>query len=133
MVYSRKSPFEFLFFKGGEQTGHCRGADALTTRPQDAVDVVAGRGAALRWDKYIHATSVVMIDSVVALSVIMDPVRKSHTLSLVSRDCRLLSRTHLRAPVTIVDMVATRVAAVSNGEYPDVIVYSLTTSAVRRP
>jgi hypothetical protein len=131
MVYSRKSPYELLFYRRDELIGRCRGAEVLTTRPQDAVEIISGQGAALRWNKYVHSTSVILIDSTLALNVIMDPTRDSRTVDLITRDCRLVSRTQLTAPVTVVDKVAGRIAAVSNIEYPEVIVYTFTVSRKR--
>lgn len=125
LVYSRKSPFELSFYRDGVPVSRCRGADALTTRPQDAIAVVPGQGAALHWNRYIHSASVVLIDSALALNVIMDPTRDTRIVDLVTPQCRLVRRTVLATPVTIVDRVGTQVVAVSNVEYPEVIVYSL--------
>jgi hypothetical protein len=103
----------------------------LTTRPQDAIEVIRDKGAALHWNRFIHSASVVLIDSALALNVIMDPTRDRRIVDLVTRDCRLVRRTTLSAPITIVDRVGNRVAAVSNVEYPEVIVYSLKITRAR--
>lgn len=131
LVYSRKSPFELSFYRGNMPLARCRGSDALTTRPQDAIEVIRDKGAALHWNRYIHSASVVLIDSALALNVIMDPTRDRRIVDLVTRDCRLVRRTNLSAPITIVDRVGNRVAAVSNVEYPEVIVYSLKITRAR--
>ncbi|MGQ0765962.1 MAG: 6-bladed beta-propeller [Gemmatimonadota bacterium] len=125
LVYSRKSPYDVSFFRNGRLQGRCAGSAALTTRPEDVIEQVAGGAMQLHWSKFTHAVSIVLVGDGLAVNVIMDPANDSRIVDVVSSDCRLIRRTRLAAPVTIVDRMGDRVVAVSNVEFPEVIVYKL--------
>jgi hypothetical protein len=123
LVYSRKSPYELLFYSDGRLISTCRGSPSLTTRPADVVEFIPGQGTGLHWERYSHSASVVFIDSGLVINVIMDPARDRRVVDLVTSGCQLIRRTLLPAPLTIVDRVGNRLAAVSNVEFPEVVVY----------
>ena len=125
MVYSRKSPYELLFFSNGRAVSRCLGPDTMTTPPNEVVDIVPGRGAGLNWSRYRHSAAVLFVDTGLVLNVIMDPGYDARVVDLVTTECSLVRRSVMGAPITLVDSRGGRIAAVSNIEYPEVIVYEI--------
>ncbi|MEX0909336.1 MAG: 6-bladed beta-propeller [Gemmatimonadaceae bacterium] len=125
IVYSRKSPYEILVYDlAGRLQSRCTGDRAMTTAPETVVDQ-QDRGVRLNWRRYVHSSGVVALGAGVFANTISDPVRDTRVVDLLNRNCQLLRRTRLNAPVSIVDRRGSRVVAVSNLEFPEVIVYSM--------
>lgn len=125
IVYSRKSPYEILVYNlAGRLESKCVGDPNMTTRPEKVVDQQPG-GVRLNWQRFVHSSGVVALEAGVFANTIADPVRDARVVDLLDRDCRLLRRTRLDTPVNVVDRRGSRVVAVSNLEFPEVIVYTM--------
>lgn len=123
LVYTRKSPYELLFFNNEKTVSRCLGQKEMTSRPLDVINVIPGQGAGLQWQKYIHSSSVILVDTGLVINVILDPTQDQRIVDLVNSQCQLIRRTRMKAPITFVDRAGDRMAAVSNVEFPEVIVY----------
>lgn len=125
IVYSRKSPYEVLFYdSGGRLRTHCRGSGQMTTQPGDVVKREA-LSAELNWKRFVHSASIVALGRGMFINTIVDPTTNSRVVDLLRSDCTLIRRTRLNAPVTIVGRSGRQAIAVSNIEYPEIIVYEL--------
>ena len=122
-VYSVRSPYELWFFDpDGSARLRCVGQPDWTTRPAAVVERREG-GAALHWTRYMHSYNVVPVADGLVLNLVLDPAGDRAVMDLVSPDCTLLRRTTVPIPVTITAASGTRLAAVRNLEYPEVVVY----------
>ena len=123
IVYSVKSPYELWFFDlDGRARGRCAGPPGWTTAPQDVVRTT-DESASLEWKKYVHSQGIVALTEALVLNQVLDPVHDRAQLDLVTSDCRLLRRTTTDVPLNVTAGVGTRLVAVRNLEYPEVVVY----------
>jgi len=123
IVYTVKSPYEVWFFDlDGKTKGRCAGPRGWTTAPQDVV-MAADRSVRLDWLRYVHSENVVAVNASLALNQVLDPVNDRAVLDLVTADCRLLRRTTLDVPLNVTAGVGSRLVAVRDLEYPEVVVY----------
>ncbi|HEX8245991.1 MAG TPA: 6-bladed beta-propeller [Longimicrobium sp.] len=123
IVYSVKSPYEVWFFGAdGQPRGRCRGPAGWTTDPAAVVRTTAN-ATSLEWQRYVHSENVVALSAGLVLNQILDPVNDRAVLDLLTADCRLLRRTTLDVPLNVTAGVGTRLVAVRNLEYPEVVVY----------
>jgi hypothetical protein len=123
IVYSVKSPYELWFFDlDGTPRSRCQGDRGWTTSPASVVENRGG-STALNWDGYIHSYNVVSLGSGLFLNLVLDPESDRTTMDLVTADCRLLRRTVTQAPLVVMKTSGSRMVAVRNLEYPEVLVY----------
>jgi 6-bladed beta-propeller len=123
IVYSVKSPYELWFFDlDGRTRGRCAGQPGWTTAPQDVVRSTDA-SVSLEWKKYVHSEGVVALTEALVLNQVLDPVHDRAQLDLVTADCRLLRRTTTDVPLNVTSGVGTRLVAVRNLEFPEVVVY----------
>ncbi|WP_420127740.1 6-bladed beta-propeller [Longimicrobium sp.] len=123
IVYSVKSPYELWFF-GLDGTPHsrCQGQREWTTSPASVVETGGGR-TALNWDGYTHSYNVVSLGNGLYLNLVLDPESDRTTMDVITADCRLLRRTVTQAPLMVLRTAGSRMVAVRNLEYPEVLVY----------
>jgi hypothetical protein len=125
LVYSNKSPYELDFYDlAGRVRGRCLGRPGWTT-PPDAVVIDSADAHLLRWGSYVHSTRVIALGNGLFANVVHDPRTRRDTIDLLTSDCRLLRRTPLDTPVTIVSRRGRRVAALRMLDYPEVVVYEM--------
>lgn len=123
IVYSTKSPYELWFFDlNGAPRHRCVGEREWTTSPA-AVVQDAGRGMALNWRGYTHSYNVVDLGGGRYLNLVLDPQSDRTTMDVVTAECRLLRRTVTQAPLMVMKTSGSRLVAVRNLEYPEVLVY----------
>jgi len=124
IVFSAKSPYELWFFsKDGTPLRRCVGRADWTSRPASVIER-RDRTAALDWASYVHSYNVVPLGDGLILNMILDPVRDRAVMDVVTPDCTLLRRTVTPTPLLITDAAGSRLVAVQNLEYPEVIVYA---------
>jgi len=125
IVYSIKSPYEiwFLDLAGRAQT-RCVGRMEWTTQPSQVVQVSQNQ-AALHWKQYIHSSAVLSLGQGLYLNQVLDPAGDRTRLDLLTADCRLLRRTTFDSPLNVVDASGSKLAAVRNLEFPEVLVYDV--------
>lgn len=123
IAYSSKSPYEILFFDiDGQQLGRCVGQKDWTTRPEDVV-TIREDGAGLNFGRFIHSSRIISLGDGLFLNTIHDPVNERRILDVMSRDCTIHRRQVLDVPLSIQTRRGTRLAAVRNLEYPELIIY----------
>jgi hypothetical protein len=128
LVYSNKSPYEVSFLDAaGRVRTRCIGRAGWTTPP---ADVVSDQGLArvMRWRDFVSVTRVVPLGGGFYLNVIHDPRTKRDTFDLLSSGCRLIRRTPLDAPVTVLSRAGNRIAGIRTLEYPEVVIYEFSVS-----
>jgi hypothetical protein len=125
IAYSTKSPYEiwFLDLAGRTQT-RCVGRKEWTTEPSQAIRVNQN-AAALQWGKYVHSSAILSLGGGLYLNQVLDPAGDRSRLDLVTADCRLLRRTTFNSPLHVVDASGSKLAAVRNLEFPEVLVYDV--------
>lgn len=122
-VYSTKSPYELWFFSPDGTTRHrCVGRRDWTTTPASVVERRDG-AAALQWQRYVHSYNVVPLGRGLVLNQVLDPSGDRTVMDVLTTDCTLLRRTTTPVPVMVTDASGSRLVAVRNLEYPEVIVY----------
>jgi hypothetical protein len=125
LAYSNKSPYQLEFYDAaGNLRSRCTGDPGWTT-PVTAVVRRTAQAQQLQWNRYVHASRILYVGGGRFLNVVVDPVANRRTLDLVTSDCRLLRRTVLPVPLTPTDRSGSRLVAVQNLEYPQVIVYDM--------
>lgn len=123
IVYSVKSPYELWFFGlDGTPRNRCEGERGWTTSPASVVQAGGGR-MALNWKRYTHSYNVVSLGSGLYLNLVLDPESDRTTMDVITADCRLLRRTVTQAPLMVLRTSGSRMVAVRNLEYPEVLVY----------
>ena len=73
--------------------------------------------------KYIHSSAVLSLGRGLYLNQVLDPAGDRTRLDLLTADCRLLRRTTFDSPLNVVDAHGSKLAAVRNLEFPEVLVY----------
>ncbi len=123
LVYSAKSPYEVWFLDLAGRAGtRCVGRTEWTTRPSQAVRV-SQNATNLQWEKYIHSSAVLSLGRGLYLNQVLDPAGDRTRLDLLTADCRLLRRTTFDSPLNVVDASGSKLAAVRDLEFPEVLVY----------
>lgn len=123
IVYTVKSPYEVWFFDlDGTPRLRCEGERGWTTSPASVVESRAG-ATALNWKRYTHSYNVVSLGPGLFLNLVLDPESDRTTMDVITPDCRLLRRTVTQAPLMVLRTSGSRMVAVRNLEYPEVLVY----------
>lgn len=123
IVYSAKSPYEVWFLDLAGRAGtRCVGRPEWTTRPSQAIQV-SQNATSLQWQKYIHSSAVLSLGRGLYLNQVLDPAGDRTRLDLLTADCRLLRRTTFDSPLNVVDASGSKLAAVRDLEFPEVLVY----------
>lgn len=123
IVYSVKSPYDVWFFDlNGRPLRRCIGRKEWTTQPAEVVEVV-GDAAALRWKRYVHSSAVLSLDDDLYLNQVLDPAGDRTYMDVLTADCKLLRRSAFASPIRLTDASGSRLAAVRNLEYPEVLIY----------
>jgi hypothetical protein len=132
IAYSNKSPYEITFFDlGGRPRSRCLGRREWTTAPASVVKV-SGGATAIEWNRFVHSSTVVGIGNGLFLNQVIDPVEDRTYLDLLTSDCRLLRRVVFEDPLNVVAKAGSRLVAVQNLEYPEVIVYDVRVTTAGR-
>lgn len=125
IAYSNKSPYEITFFDlSGRVRSRCSGRSEWTTAPASVVKS-NGSAAALEWKRFVHSSTIVGLGDGLFLNQVMDPVEDRTFFDLVTSDCRLLRRVVFNDPLNLAARVGSRLVAVQNLEYPEVVVYDV--------
>jgi hypothetical protein len=123
IVYSTKSPYEiWIFDLNGAPRQKCAGNAAWTTSPTAVVETTDA-AAQLRWNRYVHSSAVLDLGGGLLLNQVLDPSGDRTVFDVLTSDCRLLRRTQAPSAVMLGDRRGTRLAAIRNLEYPEVIIY----------
>ena len=124
-AYARKSPVEITLFDAAlRPLTVCAGARSWTTAPADVV-VRTERGAGLRWNKYVHVTSVVGLREGYLLQTIRNPITESTKLQLLTRGCELAQTIDFPFHITPAERRGDLVYATRTRDYPEVVVYRI--------
>jgi hypothetical protein len=92
IVYSRRSPYELVFYdRPGRRRRSCRGDPRWTTPPRSVVR--AGNGQqALEWQRFVHSAGALSLGGGYYLNQLLDPGGLTTTFDLVRADCGLAHR-----------------------------------------
>jgi hypothetical protein len=125
VVYSSKSPYEITFLEvGGRARSRCMGRPEWTTPPASVVKS-SGNAVAIEWKRFVHSYNIVSLGNGLFLNQVIDPVADRTYFDLLTSDCRLLRRVVFEDPLNIAARAGSRLAAVQNLEYPEVIIYDV--------
>ncbi len=125
IVYTRKSPYELLFFDAdGEHVQTCVGSEDWTTAPHDVVEQRAER-LGLRWEQFVHSSRVFSIEGGWYLNVVIDRPNNRTVLDVVSPDGRLLCRHALDEMLVVKDVQENYLVATVQTDIPQVIVFEI--------
>lgn len=125
IAYSNKSPYEITFFDlAGRPRSRCTGRSEWTTAPASVVKA-NGNATALEWNRFVHSSTIVGLGNGLFLNQVIDPVEDRTYFDLLTSDCRLLRRVVFEDPLNVAARSGSRLVAVQNLEYPEVIVYDV--------
>ncbi|HEX2093028.1 MAG TPA: 6-bladed beta-propeller [Longimicrobiaceae bacterium] len=125
IVYTNKSPYYIDFYApSGQPRNRCVGRADWTTPPAQVV-VRSSRTDALNWKRYVHSSGILDLGNGLFLNSIHDPVGDRRILHLLTSDCTLVGRVVFDHPLVIADRRGSKLVAVRNLEYPEVIVYDM--------
>ncbi len=125
IAYSNKSPYEITFLDtSGRARSRCTGRRDWTTAPASVLKV-SGSATAIEWNRFVHSSTIVGLGNGMFLNQVIDPVEDRTYLDLLTSDCRLLRRVVFGDPVNVAARVGSRLVAVQNLDYPEVIVYDV--------
>jgi hypothetical protein len=123
IVYSVKSPYELWFYGlDGTLRSRCEGQREWTTNPAAVVETGGGR-TELNWKGYTHSYNVVSLGNGLYLNLVLDPESDRTTMDVITAECQLLRRTVTQAPLMVLRTSGSRMVAVRNLDYPEVLVY----------
>lgn len=123
IVYSTKSPYEIWFFDHeGRTRSRCIGRSEWTTQPSEVVQT-REQGVALNWQRYVHSSRVVALGGGLLMNQVLDPSGDRTFVDILSEDCRLLRRTALSPPMTLIRRSGAHLVGVRKLDYPEVVVY----------
>lgn len=123
IVYSTKSPYEVWFYDlAGNLRGRCAGQREWTTTPASVVRT-GDNTAGLQWKDYVHSYNIVSLGGGLLLNQVLDPAGDRTYMDVLTPDCRLLRRTAPPVPLMVTDAAGSRLVAVRNLEFPEVVVY----------
>lgn len=124
IAYSNKSPYEvsFLDRASGRALSRCTGNPAWTTPPSSVVRQTP-QAAALEMNRYVHSAGIFPLGGGRYLNVLFDPVQNRATVDLLTDRCILERRTTLPGNLVFSDLVAGRLAASRELDYPEVVIY----------
>ena len=102
----------------------CEGDRSWTTEPAEVVQRT-DRGAGLRWNRYIHAVSVVGLAGGDLLHTILDPITDSSKLQFITPGCDLVQT--INSPVVVIpeERHGNLLYATRTSDYPEVVIYRL--------
>lgn len=124
IVYTRKSPYELLFFDPrGRHMRTCVGSEDWTTPPIEVVENRGEQGIGLRWDQFVHSSRVFALDEGMFLNVVVDLPNNRTILDIVSADCKLLCRHTLNELLLVRDVRGNHIVATVESDIPEVIVF----------
>ena len=127
-AYTNKSPRAVTWFdRDLRPMRTCVGPSDWTTDPGDVV-YQNDRGAGLRWNRFVYSASIVGMPGAMALNAIRDPVADLRVLHLVTRECVIKSEIRLEGAVSLTRSKGDLVAAIRNLDYPEVVLYRVTTT-----
>lgn len=125
IVYSNKSPYELRFFDlNGKPRSRCTGRSEWTAAPSSVLRLTSN-STSLEWNRFVHSYNVVGLGNGYFLNQILDPVEDRTYFHLVTSDCRLLRRREFDVPLNLVARSGSRILAVQNLDYPQLIVYDV--------
>jgi hypothetical protein len=132
IVYTRKSPYELLFFDPqGEQLKTCVGDDDWTTAPHDVVEQHADRGVTLHWEQFVHSSRVFKLAGGRYLNVVHDLPNKRTILDVISADCMLLCRHALDDMLAVRDVKGDYLVATVQSDVPQIVVFEVSVHPLR--
>jgi hypothetical protein len=122
MVYSRRSPYELVFFDpSGRRLRSCRGDPQWTTPPQSVVRVGNGQQA-LEWQRFLHSPGALSLGGGFYLNQILDPARHTTTVDLVRAGCGLVNR-RVHDGIVFQHRRDDLLAALVDSEIPQVVIF----------
>lgn len=125
IAYTNKSPYEVTFFDlAGRARSRCVGRGEWTTAPASVVRT-NGSAASLEWKRFVHSSTIVGLGNGLFLNQVLDPVEDRTFLDLLTTDCRLLRRVVFEDPLNLAARAGSRLAAVQDLEYPEVVVFEV--------
>lgn len=126
IAYSNKSPYEITFLdtRSGRARSRCTGRREWTTAPTSVVKA-SGSATAIEWNRFVHSYTIVGLGNELFLNQVIDPIEDRTYFDLLTSDCRLLRRVVFPDPLNVAARAGSRLVAVQNLEYPEVIVYDV--------
>lgn len=123
IVYSRRSPYELIFFdRAGQRRRSCRGDPRWTTPPRSVVRTGSGQQA-LEWRRFVHSVGALSLGEGYYLNHVLDPGGETTTIDLVRADCGLAQRRVHDGVLLFHQRRGNLLVARSEGDVPQVVLY----------
>ena len=123
IVYSRRSPYELIFFdRAGQRRRSCRGDPRWTTPPQSVVRVGNGQQA-LEWRRFVHSVGALSLGGGYYLNHVLDPAGETTTIDLVRANCGLAQRRVHDGVLLFHQRRGNVLVARIEGDVPQVVLY----------
>lgn len=123
IVYSRRSPYELIFFdRAGQRRRSCRGDPRWTTPPRSVVRTGSGQQA-LEWRRFVHSVGALSLGGGYYLNHLLDPGGETTTIDLLRADCGLAQRRVHDGVLLFHQRRGNLLVARMEGDVPQVVLY----------